>query len=449
MGIFTYKNIIYISNKSTMLLTVLLAGLLIMGCSTNRRLSRSVGRDLKLSEILKQHHVGFALFDPQQSQMIFQQNSDKYFIPISNTKLFNFYAGLKMLRDSVPALRYVVRNDSLIFWGTGDPSFLQSRLRGVNGLAFLKASDKKLFFSPGRYTGELYGKGWAWDDYSDYYQAGISELPLMDNLVSIKAQKEQFSVVPKLFADCFVRDSNAVTGPFTVKRELDQNRFNYPNVKIPEGYTQEIPYKLSLAATLNILADTLQKEIGVIHLRMPLDAKTVYSKQRDSVLKEMMLPSDNFIAEQLMLVYANQLGEELNTEKTIRHILKTYLTALPDKPVWVDGSGLSRMNLFTPRDIVMVLDLIYKEVNNPVRLFDMMPAGGRTGTLRNAYPKTDQPFVHAKTGTFSNNYNQSGYVQTKKGKTYIFVFMNNNFEIPLTTLKKEMARIITGIHEHF
>ena len=79
----------------------------------------------------------------------------------------------------------------------------------------------------------------------------------------------------------------------------------------------------------------------------------------------------------------------------------------------------------------------------------MLPAGGKTGTLRNAYPKTDNPFVFGKTGSLSNNHNQSGYVVTKKGKVFIFSFMNNNFVLPTAEVRNEMVRIMTYIHQNF
>jgi D-alanyl-D-alanine carboxypeptidase/D-alanyl-D-alanine-endopeptidase (penicillin-binding protein 4) len=99
--------------------------------------------------------------------------------------------------------------------------------------------------------------------------------------------------------------------------------------------------------------------------------------------------------------------------------------------------------------MVSVLDSIYKTVNNQKRLFDMLPAGGKTGTLKNAYPATDNPFVYGKTGSLGNVHNQSGYVLTKKGKVYSYSFMNNNFVLPTAAVRQEMARVITYIHENY
>ena len=367
----------------------------------------------------------------------------------SNTKLFTFYAGLKMLPDSIPSLRYVVKGDSLIFWGTGDPSFLQTRLKGTKALEFLKASPQQIFFAPGRYTGNFYGYGWAWDDYNDYYQAEINELPIMDNLVTVKAGEGVLKISPRLFEDCFFPDSSRKTGKFRVIRDFNSNTFHYPQVEMTSNFKQEIPYKINTATTLSLLSDTLGKYVGLVKMAMPTDAKTIYSVKTDSVLKQMMLPSDNFVAEQLLLVYADQLSAELNCQAVIAHIEKTYLSGLPDKPYWVDGSGLSRNNLFTPRTIIALLQLIYNEVNDRDRLFNLLPAGGKSGTLRNAYPATDKPYVYGKTGTLSNVHNQSGYVITKKGKIYIYSFLNNNFVQPTSTVRNEMGRIVTMIHEHY
>ncbi|MBP8067734.1 MAG: D-alanyl-D-alanine carboxypeptidase, partial [Pedobacter sp.] len=237
--------------------------------------------------------------------------------------------------------------------------------------------------------------------------------------------------------------------PFRVQREFNANVFKIPTTAIPEKINQFIPYKVSTTNTVNLLMDTLKKVIGIADLKMPLNAKTIFNMKSDSVFREMLLPSDNFIAEHLLLTYADRLGVELNTSKVISHIEKQYLSTLPNKMRWVDGSGLSRGNLFTPRDMITLLELIYNEVNDQKRLFSLLPAGGKSGTLRNAYPKTDSPFVFGKTGSLSNNHNQSGYVVTKKGRVLIFSFMNNNFILPTAEVRAEMVRIMTYIHENF
>jgi len=413
-------------------------------------MAKKISKEFTKSAVINQYMVGFALYNPEDKKMVYRQNADKHFTPASNTKLYTLYASLKMIPEKMPALRYIERNDSLIFWGTGDPAFLQSELKDKSAYNFLSSSNKKLFYASGRYTGNFFGAGWTWDDYNDYYQAEINDLPMLDNTVWVKGKPGGgFSIIPKSFTSCFFADSTNTTGDFFVKRKLNTNEFDYKVVPTKANYAQQVPFKLNTATTLNLLADTLHKSVGLIKMKMPSDAKTLYGANRDSVLKAMLLPSDNFIAEQLLLVCGDKLSDTLSTEKTIQYVLKNYLSELPQKPRWVDGSGLSRMNLFSPDDMINVLNLIYKEINNPARLFDMLPAGGKIGTLKNAYPKTDTPFVFGKTGSLTGVHNQSGYILTKKGKTYVYAFMNNNFVVPTATVRNEMARIVTYIHNNF
>ena len=419
-------------------------------CSGNKMIAKKVAKTFKNSSVIKQYQVGFALYNMDDKKMIFEKDADKYFTPASNTKLYTFFASLKMLPEQMPALKYVERNDSLIFWGTGDPSFLQFAVKDKSAYNFLQASNKKLFFAPGRYSGSFFGDGWSWDDYDYYYQPEITELPIMDNMVTSTYQSpNKINISPKVFAHCFEIDSSKTSGGFQVRRDFLTNHFRYPLVEVKPNYNQQNPYKTSIQTTVEVLTDTLHKSVGIVNMKIPANVKTLPGAKRDSVLKHMMLPSDNFIAEHLLLVCSDQISDTLSTTKAIEHITKTYLSFLPDKVKWADGSGLSRQNLFTPRDNIYLLDSIYHLVNNREKLFDMLPAGGKSGTLRNAYPKTDKPFVYGKTGSLGGVHNQSGFVLTKKGKTYIYSFMNNNFIKSTAEVRAEMVRIMTYIHENF
>ena len=131
----------------------------------------------------------------------------------------------------------------------------------------------------------------------------------------------------------------------------------------------------------------------------------------------------------------------------IDYVKKQFLSDLPDEPIWVDGSGLSRQNLFTPRSITSLWEKIYILVPRE-RLFSLLAIGGKTGTLKNYY-KAEKPYVFGKTGTLSNNHILSGYLVTKRGHTLIFCWMNNNFARPSAEVRARMGTVIKTIYEKY
>lgn len=409
-----------------------------------------IKRLFKKSAVLARHHVGFALYDLEKQKMIYGHQQDKYFTPASNTKLFTFYVGLKMLKDSIPGLQYVEKGDSLIFWGTGDPTLLHPDYKTQPVIQKLQASAKQLFYSPGRFTGDFYGTGWAYDDYNEYYQPDMAELPVMGNVIRFKSLNGQLASNLKSRFFTLKPDSLRTQGKFSLRRDLTSNTFLSSMAPLSATYSQEVPFKYSTDLSLAILSDSLKKPVALLQSVLPATGvKTWYSAPRDSVFKSMLLPSDNFLAEQLLLTYAAEYGLEMNAHTVIAHAQKHYLSTLPDKPQWVDGSGLSRQNLFTPRTMVKLCELIYREFpGREAELFDLLPQGGKTGTIRN-YFKADKPFVFAKTGSLSNNVNLSGYLITRKGKRLAFSFMNNNYTQPTVEIRKEMDRILTAIYNDF
>ncbi|HEY0245419.1 MAG TPA: D-alanyl-D-alanine carboxypeptidase, partial [Mucilaginibacter sp.] len=312
-------------------------------------------------------------------------------------------------------------------------------------------SGKKLFLSAGNYKNPFYGTGWAWDDYNEDYQAEKNELPIENNTAILYADKnDSLQIKPAYLKKYLKCDTNYRPTAFKVKRDFLSNTFAYPFMPLPVGFKQEIPWKTSNELTAELLQDSLKQVVTIVHLPIPIDVKTVYNTNADTVYRHMLQPSDNFIAEQLLLVCSSTKFGTLNTDSGINYSKAHFLNDLPDAPQWVDGSGLSRYNLFTPRSIVVLLCKILDEVKNENLVHSLMHAGGVSGTIRKSY-KTDngQPFVWAKTGSLSNNYNQSGYLITKKGKRLAFSFMNNNFTAPSAQIRDEIVRIITFIHDNY
>lgn len=407
------------------------------------------------SAVLKQHHVGFLMKEIGSNSTMFQKNADKYFIPASNTKLLTFYTALNLLGDSIPSLEYTIVKDSLIIWPMADASFLHPAFKTQNAFDFIKNSGKKIYLVSGRYKGEKFGKGWNWDDYNDYYQTEITEFPMYGNVVNISNNGSgKLTYYPDL-AGMYLSDITVSPKSTIVKRETNTNNLTVPATFSP-SFSQSVPLYLDKSITENLLTDTLLASGLVIKpaqvlpwRRLPTNAKTIYSVKADSLYKQMLQHSDNFIAEELLLNCAAANHLVMRTDSVISVASKNLLTNLPDKAQWVDGSGLSRLNLLTPRDLTQVLQNIYDKVGNETRLFSLMANGGKAGTLKNMFVPSDAPFVFAKSGSLSNNYNLSGYLVGASGKKYLFSFMNNNYVVPHQAVKAEVESILTFIHNNY
>jgi serine-type D-Ala-D-Ala carboxypeptidase/endopeptidase (penicillin-binding protein 4) len=406
---------------------------------------KSVSRKLNESPVFAHNHTGFSLYDLSENKTLLNHNANRYFIPASNTKLFTYYASLKTLSDSIPAFHYQISGDSLILWGTGDPSFLNPDLPKSKVLDFLKNRSEKIYFSNDNFTGSFFGDGWSWDDYNDYYAAEVSGFPIHGNIVRFTGNKENtLNISPNFFAEKTYNWSKSNT--FSVQRDMGANLFSYPAGKeIKANYEQDVPFKTGVEVTTALLADVLKKEVVLINKSLEKSAKVFYSLPADTLYRRMLHVSDNMIAEQLMVLNANVLANELNVTVGINKSKEKYLSDLPDAPKWVDGSGLSRQNLFTPRSIITLLTKIH-EIVPEERLFKILPAAGQSGTLKNLM-KTDKPFIFAKSGSLNNNYCLSGFLVTKKGKTLIFSMMNNNFMESTSNIRKEVISILSQIHE--
>ncbi|AKD05876.1 peptidase S13 [Pontibacter korlensis] len=408
-----------------------------------------IRREVTESEVLRQSFVGFVLYDPELGQTVVEHNADKYFVPASNTKLFTFYASLKMLGDSIPALKYVSRGDSLIFWGTGDPTFTHMDLKNSLAFDFLKnRPEKKLYYVDAPYTSTPFATNWGWDDYNYYYQPERNVFPIHGNI--IKFHKEEgipFTTTPSYFEKNIVVDTAASRAKDAFVRGWRTNTITYHPKHASEKYATEVPFITSPEMVVTLLADTLKRPVELLKAAVPGGGKIFYGLPTDTVLRRMLKVSDNLMAEQLMALCSGTLSDTLSVERGIKHVKATYLADLPDEPVWIDGSGLSSMNMFTPRSIIALLQKLLQE-RPQEQLLPMLAVGGRPGTFRNIY-KADVPFVFGKSGTLSHVHNQSGYIMTKSGKLLLYSFMNNNYKVPTSAIRNEMVRIITEVHNRY
>jgi len=421
----------------------------------------SLERIFQKSETFSKTITGFMLYDPEEDSTIYAVNEDKYMTPASNTKLFTYYAGLNALGDFIPSLKYVIKGDSLIFWGTGDPSFLHPDLGNDVVFNFLKTFDGKLFFSDSNFDDENLGPGWSWADYNSYYSAEKSPFPIYGNVARVTVEHvEEYRIAkengaylihPKIFNNYIKEGKLSSEDRFVLSRDRVGNEFDYEYTSVISRYQTDKPFHYDPEFVVELLSDTLNSNVEYLpEAILPRNHETLYGMESDSLFKKMLIPSDNLVAEQIMLMISSEISNKLNSRSAINYVINNFMQDLPDDPNWRDGSGLSRYNLFTPRSIVSLLDKIDDQVNEET-LFDALPQGGKKGTIRRLYAHKDGggPYVFAKTGTLSNNHCLSGYVVTASGKKLIFSFMNNNYVISTSQVQAQMDEVLWFIHENW
>jgi serine-type D-Ala-D-Ala carboxypeptidase/endopeptidase (penicillin-binding protein 4) len=436
-------------------------------CSVQKQIGKSASIVLEDSTLSKAH-VGISIYDPESGKYLYNYNAENYFVPASNTKIPTCYAAMKYLEDSLTGLWYYKLNDSSYrISPTGDPTFLLPEFpyQPVYNFFQIRSSYTYYYFNwKSVWKENGLGSGWSWDDYMEPYMAERSPFPIYGNLLKIKRnlppEDERFSYGfrsnPRFdFGPLFPVPVNIDSNMFLIKRELGANRFFvYPSEKRFDSVTLTISEPDNFFQFKYLLADTtFWNGSSLFAGKMINDEDTIFnddgktwlrikSQPTDSMLKPMMHRSDNFFAEQTLLMVSREKLGIMNDAAIIDTILKTDFKDIPQKPRWADGSGLSRYNLFTPQDFVFILNKMKNEFGMD-RIKVILPTGGE-GTLSNYYIANKDRFF-AKTGTLSGVVALSGFMYTRKNKLLIFSVLVNNHRGSAPDIRRKVEKFLQNI----
>jgi D-alanyl-D-alanine carboxypeptidase/D-alanyl-D-alanine-endopeptidase (penicillin-binding protein 4) len=396
-----------------------------------------------LNPVFNESHTGLVVYDPEPKKVLFDYNSQKHFTPASNTKLLTYFAIINTLADSIPSMKYSIQNDTLYFTGAGDGTFLYADYDYSKTFNLLKESPYPLVYVQKPIVDQRFGPGWSWDDYPYYYSAEKAAFPIYGNMLQIlmDTTSHMLEVIPRYFEDHLSIIQKENEDESRIFRKEFENEFKLTFRDNPSLIDCEIPFIYSDDLFVQLISDTLDRPVLYSNDFPAGFYQTTMSIPVDSVSKKILIESDNFLAEQMLLNISHQFGDTLSSKRSIDFIVENYLSELKDEIYWVDGSGLSRYNQVTPNAMIRVLEHIYRKIPRE-ELFYMLPESGKTGTLQNAFYGLNGK-IHAKTGSMSHVYNLSGYLETKTGKTLLFSFMNNNFNVSFSELKSEMERVLS------
>jgi len=420
-------------------------------CSPSKKVS-STEQNFLQDTAIKNAHTGVCIYDAASNRYIYNYQGDHYFTPASNTKLFSCYAALKYLSDSIIGLRYYETQDTLYLLPTGDPTLLYRDFSNNSVLNFLKANNKPVSISNAFWKEEYWGEGWSWDDYMGDYMAERSPMPVYGNIAKTEFTYDSitkalhFSQTPDVTIGVSYRFNPKLKTP-AVLRMINSDSFSIQYPAQNSSWSDYVPFVTNgLNATVQLIGNkswTVNNNAPAISYS---NYKKLYSQFLDSMLKPMMYRSDNFYAEQSLLMVSNELLGYMNDEAIIDTLLKTAYKDLPQKPNWVDGSGLSRFNLFTPEDFITLLIKMKNEFGLQ-RVYNILPKGN-TGTLEGLYLETGNS-IFAKTGTLNGVVALSGYLNCKSGKLVLFSVLVNNHTGRAAAVRKAIEKMLTNVWEKY
>ena len=297
------------------------------------------------------------------------------------------------------------------------------------------------------------GLGWAWEDYVEDFMAERSAFPIYGNMISFVSNEREEYFIPRIWNSISKSQgskSEAKVPYGRFYRELHRNFLRSMNtLRISKNQFYQIPVITSDSLTLVLLSDTLHKFVfeDVDYFNHGNNfVKKIYSRPVDSLFRPMMFNSDNFFAEQTLLMVSNEKLGYMTDAAMIDTLLKNDFSDIPTKPRWVDGSGLSRYNLFSPKDFIYILNKLKNDFGWE-RIKNILPAGGQ-GTL-SGYYENEQAAIHAKTGSMSNNVSLSGYLITKKNHEIIFSIIINNFSGSGREGRRAIEKLIRELRERY
>jgi D-alanyl-D-alanine carboxypeptidase/D-alanyl-D-alanine-endopeptidase (penicillin-binding protein 4) len=406
-----------------------------VGCKS-LRINNKINKEIA-SSFFENQFTGIYIYDVNADKIVYNYNGNKYFTPASNTKIFTLFTGLELLSDSIPAFKYAVDEDTITIQGTGDPAFLHSFFKDSTALK-MATNYKKVNLIVNNIMDKKYAPGWAWEDFDSYFSPERSAFPMYGNVVTIQNEND-LTVTPNFF------ENNLKITDKSYGREAFSNQFYFGKNKV--GKT-EIPMIIDSVLLIKLWNDLLPNRVQIVKNSKIKLSKIAYGIPSDSLFKRMMEVSDNFLAEQLLILASSALSDTLNSSKVRDFILENQLRDLKQKPRWVDGSGLSRYNLFTPISFVDVLTRMYKKIPRE-RLFSFFNVEGKSETVKTGFSVKKAPYIYAKSGTLGNNYNLSGYLITNSSKVLVFSFMNNHFMHPNSKIKEQMQVIFEQLRDHY
>ena len=434
---------------------------------------------------------GALVVDAATGEVLYAHNADRYFTPASNTKMFTTALALATLgpdyrfrttletRGRVDSYGRLRGDLSLV--GRGDPNLSPRKFPYEKKVEAEGAPDKVLAEMADQivvrgirsiegdivgddsyFTYDRYPTGWAIEDMTYGYGAPVSAIALNDNTLQIEVRPDEHEGEPAWFqvepwAEFYQFENQMTTGAagaasaepaarLSVEREPGSRRVILCG-SIPLG-TEPQTINLAIEEPAEFAAAVLKRLLEARGVRVYGAARARHIAEPAAAVLPTVLAEHVSLPLADVIRASNKVSQNLHTEMLLRVVARektgTGSTAeglrfaqeffnsigiAPGDVVLFDGSGLSRMNLITPRSAVTLLRWASQQPWAEA-FVSSLPVAGEDGTLTRRMKDTPAAGrIRAKTGTLGSVNALSGYATTLHGAQLVFSLFGNKHNL--------------------
>ena len=449
-------------------------------------------QELLETDELKHALVGIYVIDAATGDEVYSHNGEIGMATGSTMKVITTATALEALGSDFTfttqlALRGTLSgstlNGDLVIIGGGDPTLGNGhfdyqlddwvkavKAKGITKITGRVVGDARVYEFP------MAPRNWTFEDIGNYYGSGASGLNINGNTYQLYFKPgKQGDIAQVLHTEPQVPSdmqfySQVLTGPRNSGDEAyifgtPYTKFRYITGSIPGGRS-EFMIKGSLPDPGYFAAYSLQQELEKAGISVADDATTYYltdsaklntsmpevihttaSPNLFEVAKETNLESDNLFAESQLKMLGVKLAGEGSTEAATKAVTEYWREKGVDMDGFFmeDGSGLSRFNSVTPKQMASILYQARK-LNSGNDFKNTLPVAGKSGTLRSmSRGRPAQGRITAKSGTIKRVRSYCGYARNADGKELVFAIFINNYSGKTKALTKPYEQLFDNL----
>ena len=449
------------------------------------------------NKIFRNATIGCYAVNLTQGQVISSTNATKSLIPASTLKLLTTAAALETLGKDYQfktTLQYDGEVDeqgtlqgNIYIRGGGDPTlgsrhfqdyyyqphFMHTwvqalQAKGIKKVAGAVIGDAQI------YADDMIPADWTIGNLGQYYGAGASGLSIFDNLCTITlkvSKKGQLatvaSIAPPLPEE--VKIIVQVQGAAIDYRRVCIQGLPYHPIRVIQG---EVPCRNqtvtlqttspdptywaahTLHCTLQEYAIEVTQPPTTVRRSHPSstarqDLHTVYSPPLSKIITVLNHDSVDSYAEHLIKHLSLAAAAPGATSSGTKTLKKFWAAQGIDTNgmLLYDGSGLSKYNAITPKQLVEALCYMKRSKNFP-SFYASLPIAGKTGNLAPYFKQAPlKGQFRAKSGALSNVRAFAGYGTNKAGDTLAFAIIVNHYDGPRSRAEKALEEILKVLFE--